>query len=271
MKLTLENGIKSLKYRGHLRVFTLQWAQDIFWDVEINCLKALFYGDESLKLWTDWSPGHVLVNARTERSSSNEFYPRRSPVVWIFVSGQFFSQLVSFLPSFRLSPSVCHRLQDRSFLRRPSPLHPHLEELWRREHSGVLHRPQRGILGGLLGRSGDPPVSSDVFNWVCASWFDAFSFSARLTDMRWPSVTTRRRRTQRITRWTASSHRPTSSPESWRGRRRRGGGGFRGVRWMSKSQRGVQRCVQAARRMGSECWNLEKLWLFPWQHGVKAQ
>ena len=43
---------------------------------------------------------------------------------------------------------LCLDFQDRSFFQRSAPLHPHLQELWIREHQGLLHRPEGRILRG---------------------------------------------------------------------------------------------------------------------------
>ncbi len=66
---------------------------------------------------------------------------------------------------------LCHGLQDRSFFQRPAPLHPHLEELWSREHQGLLHRPEGRI---LRGQSELQPLKRNIsllnHVWVCSSF-----------------------------------------------------------------------------------------------------
>lgn len=66
------------------------------------------------------------------------------PTKWIS-----FNEFLSQAPSaFERSRFSFFDLQDRPFFQRPAPLHPHLEELWCREHPDLLHRPQGRILWG---------------------------------------------------------------------------------------------------------------------------
>lgn len=53
---------------------------------------------------------------------------------------------------------LCHDFQDRSFFQRSAPLHPHLKELWIREHQGLLYRPEGRIFRGTVWKETIEPV-----------------------------------------------------------------------------------------------------------------
>lgn len=82
----------------------------------------------------------------------------------------------------------------------------------------------------------------------------------RLTDMKWRSVTTRHQQTLQITKWRASSHKPTSfleeALESWEEEEKE-----ERFQWrlLTKSQRWVQCCVAAGwlSSTRTEHWNLK--------------
>lgn len=97
------------------------------------------------------------------------------------------------------------------------------------------------MVGGICIRYIDAILRENVSVFLCL----------RLTDMKSQSVTTRLQQTLQITKWRASSRRPTSFPESFGEFGGRGGagggraGGFRGVRGVKDKSSAA--CLQVGR------------------------
>lgn len=89
---------------------------------------------------------------------------RFSITVWLPFEYECISKL---FPQTEVSLPLCHDFQDRSFFQCSAPLHPHLKELWSREHQGLLHRSEGRILRGQSELQSVKRNCLQKKTWVC--------------------------------------------------------------------------------------------------------